>query len=200
MIFAISAIVLGCLLSMLNWVSIIQSARAKRFVSPVPLIGALFLGLGLAYFEKTRAYAILSVVADYGTLALILALPRLTREFWETSKVNLINTYIAISQYPRYELRLYKKGVFVINVKFEPPQTANDHGAKISEFSLQGKWEGSENDIECRQYADDRVLRLVDKGDGYLAEESNYPQDRKYPYDHIDGIRFVLRSQNNVCD
>jgi len=52
----------------------------------------------------------------------------------------------------------------VINVKFEPPQTANEHGAKVSELGFQGKWEEGKDVIECREYADDRVFRLIDKG------------------------------------
>ena len=68
MIFAVLAIALGCLVSMLNWASLIQSAITKKLASPVPLIGALFLGLGLSYFEKARPYAILSIIADYPKL------------------------------------------------------------------------------------------------------------------------------------
>ena len=181
---------------MLNWASLIQSAITKRFISPVPLIGALFLGLGLYYFENSRPYAVLSIIVDYGTLALILSLPCLTREFWKTSRFNLIRTYVANSQNAKYELGLYRKGVFVINVKFEPPLTANEHGAKVSELGFQGKWEEGKDVIECREYADDRVLKLIDKGDIYLAEESNYPQDRKYRHDHLNGIRFMLCSKN----
>lgn len=198
MIFAVIAIALGCLVSMLNWASLIQSAITKKLASPVPLIGALFLGLGLSYFEKARPYVILSIIADYGTLVLIISLPRLIREFWVTRRFNLVRTCVANSQNAKYELRLYRKGVFVINVKFEPPQTANEHGAKISEFGLQGKWEEGKDVIECHQYADDRILRLIDKGDSYLAKESNYPQDRKYRYDHLNGIRFMLSSQNKI--
>lgn len=194
--FAAIAIALGCCISLANWIWFFQNLKNKdKDAHPTPpIVGASLLGLGLAYFDITRPFAILSIVVDHGTLVLIIASPYLIKEFWQTSRFKLIKSFVANSDNAKYELKLYKKGTFVITVNFEPTQIANEHGAKIIEFSLQGKWEEYDDVIECSKYADDRILRLVLKGDSWLAKEYNYPQEKLYPYDCLEGIEFATVS------
>ncbi len=118
---AIIAIGLGSIISLSNWATIYLSWETTKFVSSVPLFGALFLGLGLALFEKTRYYALLCPVADYGTLILIVSIPRLIKEEWETSNFNLIQTLlIGKSEHTKYVLKLYRKGIFIIQAVLKP--------------------------------------------------------------------------------
>jgi hypothetical protein len=189
---AIIAIGLGGYISLMNWVILYQSWRTKKFVSAVPIFGALFLGLGLAYFEKTRYYAFLSVIADYGTLIFIISIPSLIKMFWDVSRFNLIRTFAGNTKYTKYELKLYKKGIFVIRAEVEPPQIAEEHGAKIGEFGLQGKWEEKDNVIQLTEYYKDRSLTLIKTDNKYITKEINYPQDNMYKYDMLDGIEFIL--------
>ena len=86
----IALIVLGSAVSLLNWFTLVVSLRGDRFVSVVPLIGALLLGRGLGLVPQTPPFAWLAVIADYGTLVLIISLPRLAYSFWSTSRFNRI--------------------------------------------------------------------------------------------------------------
>jgi hypothetical protein len=70
----------GGLVSLANWAALVQSMLRRRFVSAVPLFGAALLAAGLLLHPRSRPYAWLAVVLDYGTLALLIALPRLIRE------------------------------------------------------------------------------------------------------------------------
>lgn len=191
-VLAITGIVLGSIISFLNWMTLYQSWRTKKSVSPVPIFGALLLGFGLAYFERTRYYASLCVIADYGTLAMIASTPRLVREFWETSRLNLLQTFVGHTKYIEYTLKLYRKGIFVIEADVEPPQIANEYGAKISHFGFEGRWEDKDGVIQLTEYNDNRMVRMENSGDKYLASETNYPEEKEYKYDMLNGIEFVL--------
>ena len=188
-----TAILLGGLISGANWVYLYQSWRTKRFVSSIPLIGALLLLFGLCQFKMTRPYAWIAIIADYGTLVFIYSFPHLCREFWSTSRFNLIREYVGSSDTQRYNLKLYKKGIFVIRSEVDPPQPANEHGAQISSFGFQGKWNDSEDEIKLSEYAEDRILNLKKTNDKLTATELNYPQDREYKYDLLNGIEFTLK-------
>jgi hypothetical protein len=45
---------LGALLSLLNWVTLIVTLRTGRYSSPVPIFGALFLGVGALLIPALR--------------------------------------------------------------------------------------------------------------------------------------------------
>jgi len=195
---AIIAIGLGSLIALYNWATVYLSWRTKKFVSSIPIFGALFLGLGLIFFEKTRYYALLCLVADYGTLILIASLPRLIKEECKTSNFNLIQTFAGKSKCTEYVLKLYKKGLFVIKVEVEPSQRVNGHGAKISQFGFIGKWEEDKGTIELKEYDGNRKAKLIESNGKYLVKEANYPIDRQYKYDFLDGIEFISLNKKKI--
>jgi hypothetical protein len=119
--FAIILISVGGLISFANWFSVIQSYRTKRFHSAVPLFGAVFLGAGMLASPATRAYALLAIIADYGTLALLLASPRLIREAWNTSNHNLVYEYLGQAGMKTVRLRLFRRGIFTIRLELHRP-------------------------------------------------------------------------------
>jgi hypothetical protein len=75
MILAILAIVLGGFICFCNWICLFRTLTTKKFHSVIPLIGAFFLGIGLVAIKSTRPYALLSIVADYGTMVFVLSIP-----------------------------------------------------------------------------------------------------------------------------
>lgn len=187
------AIFLGGAISFANWFSLYQTWRTNKFISSVPLIGAFLLGFGLWQFQTTRPYAWLSVVADYGTLIFIYSFPFLVRDFWSTSRINLIKEYVGKSDNARISLNLYKKGVFVIRLEFDPPQSANHYGAQIGSLGLQGKWEVSGDQIQLSEYAENRILYFREENGRFIATELNYPEGREFTYDLLDGIEFTIK-------
>ncbi len=112
---------LGGLLALANWWSVIWSNVTKRFHSAVPFVGAALLGAGMLMLPTTRAYTWTALILDYGTLAFLLASPRLIREVWSTSHINLICEYLGEKGMKTVHLRLFRRGIFTIRLRLDRP-------------------------------------------------------------------------------
>ena len=189
----IIAIILGGLISLVNWVYFYRSWKTKKHISSIPLVGAILVVFGLFQFTETRMYAWIGIVVDYGTLVFICSIPFLMREFWSTSRVNLIREYDGTSSTTQHNLRLYKNGVFVIESKVDSPRPANEYGALIASFGFQGKWAEIGSSITLNEYAEGRTLNLQDMNGKLISREANYPDDKEHQYDSLDGIEFRLK-------
>ena len=142
--------VLGGLLSFANWWSVYQSYRTKRFHSAIPFFGAAFLGLGMLIIPSTRPYAWSALVLDYGTLAFLLASPKLAREAWNTSRFNLLFEYLGTAGMKTVHLRLFRQGIFTIRLQLHrPPGETGLVGTGTS-----GTWQ---HDGKSLKLATDRV-------------------------------------------
>jgi len=193
-IYAIIALCLGGYISLINWVSFFLNImhKGKGFHSPVPVVGALFLGLGLACFETTRKYAFLSIIVDHGTLVFIIAIPYLVKEAWRTSRFCRLKTFRAKTDIAGYELNLYKHNNFVLKINYAPPQIANEHGAKIITSGISGTWQELDGVIAFAETYG-KSFKLVFNNGKYRMEEPDYPENKKFRYDCLDGIEFVLK-------
>ncbi len=80
-IYSFLSLLLGGIICLANWIWFYQAVRDRlKGTDPhptPPLVGAFFLGVGLAGFEATRPYALLAIVADWGTLYLLISTPRI---------------------------------------------------------------------------------------------------------------------------
>src|SRR5262245_16318242 len=108
-VLAYALIAFGGLMSLLNWGTLVASLRTKRFVSAVPLVGALPLGAGLSLLPESRPYAWLALLADYGTLVLIIALPRIAHDLWSTSRINLMHQFTTHEKERRITIKLFRR-------------------------------------------------------------------------------------------
>lgn len=108
---------LGGLIAVANAWSVIQSRRTGRFHSPVPLLGGVLLGAGAWLSAGPRWLAFVAPLLDYGTLAVLQALPRLARELWSTSAFNLLSEFRAESGPRTIRLRLFRRGVFTMRLE-----------------------------------------------------------------------------------
>jgi hypothetical protein len=185
---AYALIAIGGFLSLVNWGTLVASLRSKRFVSAVPLIGAIPLGGGLALLPETRAFAWFALVADYGTLVLIIASPRLAYEFWATSRFNQLHCFRSNASGRDITIKLFRRQIAVISVTFAPPVLCNDYGVLVQYFGMVGKWARTESGFSIDGYGSDRRLRLSKNGGVYTTEELNYPSDARYNYDHLGGL------------
>ena len=181
-------VVLGELLSVLSWATFFVSLLGKRFVSAVPLFGALLLAGGLILIPETRRFAWLAVVADFGTFALMIALPRLVYEFWSTSRVNLLHCFTIAESERIISFKLFRRHIAVISARFTPPMLSNDNGAHVVSFGMSGRWVATENGFSIDGYRLDRRLLISRENDNYITVEFNYPGDEKYKYDFLDGL------------
>lgn len=114
---AVVLLILGGLLAFANWSSFIWSYVTKRFHSSVPFFGAAFLAAGMLLIPATRPYAWSAVILDYGTLAFLIASPRLIRDAWSTSRVNLLCEYLGEAGLKTVHLRLFRRGIFTIRLQ-----------------------------------------------------------------------------------
>ena len=112
---------LGGLLSFANWWSVYQSYRTKRFHSAIPFFGATLLGLGMLMIPSTRPYAWSAVLLDYGTLAFLIASPKLARDAWNTSRFSLLFEYLGTAGMKTVHLRLFRRGIFTIRLQLHRP-------------------------------------------------------------------------------
>lgn len=185
---AYALIAIGGVLSLLNWSTLILSRRRKRFVSAVPLVGALPLGCGLALLPESRPFAWLALVADYGTLVVIMALPRIVYDAWCTSRINLLHCFAADERGRTVAIRLFRRRIAVISVAFDPPIPCNDHDARIRSFGLVGTWTPTETGFMIAGYDSDRQLLVEQDHGAYTTIELNYPSDKRYKYDCLHGL------------
>jgi hypothetical protein len=187
-ILSVIAIVLGALIALFNWSSIFASKKAGRRVSPVLLIGGVLLVLGLLGLEATRAYAWVGVVADFGTLIFLLAIPAIMWDSWSTSSVNLVHRFLSDAGGRRDDICLFKRGKFTISSEHHPPVPVNRQGAMGVGRGFVGTWREEPEGFVLERYGENRVLRIRHVDGVYRTTEQNYPQDREFPVDRLDAL------------
>lgn len=116
---AAALILLGAIVALANWWSLYSSLRTKKFCSPVPLAGAMFLGGGMFLLPAARPYCWSALLIDYGTLSLLLAAPRIAGEIWSTSRRNLVSEYLGHSGNRTVRLCLFKKQIFTLRLAIQ---------------------------------------------------------------------------------
>ena len=187
-ILATIAITLGALIALFNWFSTYKSHRTGRHISPLPILGGLLLVLGFLGFPRARAYAWLGIVADYGTISLILAIPSMIWDAWSTSSFNLVHNFESNSGGRQDDIRLFKMGKFTIRCEYEPPVPCNEHGALITSRGFIGTWREHSRGFVLERYAENRVLRILNSNGQYQTTEENYPEDQAFPVDRFDSL------------
>lgn len=187
-ILAYILIVVGGLVSLINWTTPIASWRSKRFVSPAPFGGALLLGVGLLLLPETRPFAWVALIADFGTLVFIIAIPRLVWIAWATSRFNLVHAFAADTDGRAVTIKLFCRQIAEISVKFDPPILFDDGRGFVNSFGLVGSWSPTTAGFVIKGYDSDRELRVLNQGGRYVTAELNYPGDRKSRHDSLDGI------------
>jgi hypothetical protein len=153
-------IIVGSVFSILNWGTLVVTHRRGRFVSAVPLVGALPLGCGLAYFPYTRPFAALAVVADYGTLILIIHLPSLGYQVWSTSQINLVHCFTSYLPDRVIRLKPYRHQIAVILVQSCAPASGENNRPGVWAVSLAGRWAVEKAGFLVDGYGPDRQVLI----------------------------------------
>jgi hypothetical protein len=187
LLIAIALIVLGALLSLANWYTLFAYLWSGRHSSVVPLFGAMLLGSGVAMIPETRPFAWLAVVADYGTLILIISLPRLAYAFWSTSIFNQITVFRTDDAERRIEIKLFRRGIAIIQMLFHQPLPNGAGGIAVG-LSWMGTWTPVDGGYSVMGYAPDRELLVSPQNGVYRTRESGYPAEKKETHDSLDGL------------
>lgn len=164
--------ILGTVFTTLGAVFILINARAffsthvlKQFVSSVPLLGALFGTMGLLQLPQTRKWAWIPILLDYGTIRLLLSVPKIAKELWDTSRFNLVKELVSKEEKRTVTLRLYKSGAFVIEYAFKLDP---DEQGLLGKSDL-GIWRQGEGIISLTLGSD--RIELVQWGPVWKAED-----------------------------
>jgi hypothetical protein len=121
LIITLFLIVPGGLLAFANWWWLYLSYHTKRNHSPMPFFGAALLGVGMFNIPVTRPLCWIALILDYGTLAFLMASPRLAQEWWNTSWFNLVREYSGQAGIKTVNLRLFRRGIFTIRLEVKLP-------------------------------------------------------------------------------
>lgn len=189
---ALGLIALGVVFSLMNWSYVVLSWVKKRHVSLVPLVGAIPLGCGLVLLPQTRPFAWLALVADCGTLGILLGMPFIVREIWSTSRFNLLHSFASSASGRQVSIKLFRRHVAVISVKFDPPIRCVERDSYVQSFGMVGNWSLTESGYQIDGYGADRQLRMSLTEGGYLTEELNYPKEKGRDFDSLGGIKLEL--------
>jgi hypothetical protein len=161
-ILAAIALVIGTLICLANWHALVVSSR--RHVSVAPLIGAVCLFLGLRGFAATESWAWFSPLADWGTLSLLIALPQLYRQARETSRQNLLQSFVSAGKGRRCGIRLFKSGKFTARVRYDPALPCSRSGHAHVERGFAGTWREDPEGYVLEGYGGGRrlIIHLTD--------------------------------------
>ena len=196
-ILAAIAIAFGLLMSAFNRATLFPS-RDDKNVSPAPLVGGALLAIGFLGFETTRPYWWLAVFIDFGTLALLLALPMLISEMWAHSDRNALHIFESTIDDRTVNIRLFKNGDCVINISFDPPRPHGAYGNLAVSAGFVGKWSSCDEHFEVNEYAGGRALRLSQKEEKRYALVEKYPDGDDPSIYALDGIDVDANRANTV--
>lgn len=186
-------IVLGGLLCFANWMMVIQTARTKRFHSAVPFFGAGLLGCGMLLLPVTRHWAWSAILLDYGTLAFIVASPRLFSDFWDTSRFNLLYSYSGHSENKSVQLCLFRRGIFTVRISIQRP--AGQSG--LVGTGTVGSWRAENEKLkleiqggDCAEFSTSKILNSE-----FLQQEKGFSRFEKNQETSLAGMKLALNSK-----
>jgi hypothetical protein len=111
-------VVAGGFLCVLNLVGLVGNIRGRKYSSAIPLIGGVILFAGLWQIPRVRSFAWAAFLLDWGTVCLVLSLPRLIHELWSTSRFRMVEQYTCQSDTFKATLQLYHGGVWVLRKNY----------------------------------------------------------------------------------
>ena len=178
-------ITLGTLVSLLNWLYVIQSARTGRFISGVPLFGAAFLATGALLIPGLRWYAWLAIPLDWGTLALVLDMPQIIREEWQTCSWNLLEEYVGRRGDTVVRLRLFRRGHLVV---YWGVERLRSYGGRT------GHWTREAESLVLRLGDDHAIFKPTPRGgnQGWL-QATGFQTSQFDANVSLDAMEFVLK-------
>lgn len=179
---AIPLIVIWALFVLVNARSAYCTHVRKRFTSSIPLFGGLSGTVGFYQIPTMRKWCWVAMLVDYGSIVFLLALPKMSKELWQISRINLVREFGGKAGVKEVKIRLYKSGVFTIKHEFARPK--GELGLLTS--SDIGTWSEGDEGLVLTLRDDSIVLRQ--KGAIWTVDRSfsHYPKDGDLEIQHLD--------------
>jgi len=182
----------GIYVCVANLYYFVSSIRG-RHRSLVPILGAVLVLVGLLLRPETRSWAWVAPFVDLGTVFLILSLPSHLRRADAVARRRLLRRFTGERRATSYDLRLYDSGIFVLEVRADPPQECRAHSYRHAGRGFTGSWSEDEGDLRLDGYADERSL-IIRKHDGaYVTEESAFVPVKGCSWESLDSLKLTLR-------
>src|SRR5262245_9068314 len=124
------------LFAALNAFIVIRNLRSEKYISSFPIVGGMAGVAGFLLTPSLRKYAWAPLLLDYGTVSVIIAIPKLIRELWQISDFNLVREYIACDDRREIRLRFHKANIFTIRIKIK--RQVGELG--LVELNTSGDW------------------------------------------------------------
>jgi hypothetical protein len=118
-------------------------------------MGGVFGLIGFYQIPSLRKWCWVAVLLDYGSVVFLIALPKVARELWQTSRINLVMAFAGENNTKEVIIRLYKTGVFVIRHRI----SRNEGEVGLVESSDLGRWHKKDGGIVLRLRDDTVSLR-----------------------------------------
>ena len=176
---------------------VIQTARTKKFHSAVPFFGAGLLGSGMLLLPATRHWAWSAILLDYGTLALIIASPQFVRDFWNTSRFNLLYDYSGISENKSVQLCLFRRGIFTVRIKIQRPAGQCGLVGTCTVGSWRVENEKLKLEIHGGDCAEFSTFKIMDSE--FLQQEKGFARFEKNQETSLAGMKFALNSKTPLA-
>ena len=193
--FLCALLAIGAYFSVINWPCIYWSRRDKKHHSPIPFLGAWFLGMGLAGFPSTRPFWWICLLIDYGTFSLILALPHILSEFWNTCSLNRLHRFYSLEEGRETTFELFRRGHALIRMKFSPTfKTKLAREPRPLSLGSPCLWHMSDSvyELDGFGYSSERVLRIRPFEGQYICEDT-LPSTTNIWYEKLSDVRMVKR-------
>jgi hypothetical protein len=189
-ILATALIVFGGLLCLMNWMTLYQSHRTKKFHSAIPLFGAFLLGSGMFLIPATRHLAWIAIPLDYGTLILLFTLPQLLHGAWTTCRFNLLKEYLGSCGNKKVRLRFFRNEIFVIKLLIQRPKGETG----ITGLGRIGKWCEENSRLKLEANNEQAIFELSKSGDSELLRQvEGFGSFENEKDCSLVGINFILK-------
>ncbi len=154
----------------------------KCFRSSIPLVGGLFGVVGFYQIPALSKWCWVALLLDYGSIEFLLALPKVAKELWQTSRINLVREFAGRADRKEVKIRLYKAGVFVIKHQFS--RARNEPG--LLSASDIGTWSEEDKGLALTLRGDSIVLQQT--GEIWKVDRSftHYPEDGELEIHSLD--------------
>ena len=144
-----------------------------------------------------RNWAWLAILLDYGTLAFIVASPRLFRDFWNTSSFNMLYGYSGQLENKSVQLRLFHQGIFTVRINIQRP--AGQCGL-VSTGTI-GSWRIENEKLKLEIHGGDcaefSISKILDSE--FLHQEKGFMRFEKEVDTSLSGIKLALKSKTPLA-
>jgi len=83
---------------------------------------------------------------------------------------------------------LFRRHNAVIEMSFDPATPCNSF-ATVASLSWAASWKATSEGLQLEGFDGNRRLIICESGEHYEVNDPDYPSDKEYPYDNLNGVQ-----------